>query len=150
MNSKQAETWLAVLYTGALMFSVTSVISLVTTWQHWVWTLDGCIDVDCGCILYGINTFRTFLGGDVKLCHFASYCLVPVILIALCLAAYHGYRCCIHKNLDEPKRISRQVYDDVRCLQIFFIYHLCRLLKIVSLEVTVMEVLFQIEVPFLS
>ncbi|KYQ50074.1 hypothetical protein ALC60_10855 [Trachymyrmex zeteki] len=106
MNSKQAEIWLAVLYIGSMIFSVTSVISLVTTWQNWVVTLDGCIDVDCGCILYGINTFRTFLGGDEKLCHFAAYALTPIIIISLCLGAYHGYRCCIHKNLNEPKQIN--------------------------------------------
>ncbi|KYN43552.1 hypothetical protein ALC56_01813 [Trachymyrmex septentrionalis] len=117
MNSKQAEIWLAVLYTGSMIFSVTSVISLVTTWQNWVVTLDGCIDVDCGCILYGINTFRTFLGGDEKLCHFAAYALTPIIVISLCLGAYHGYRCCIHKNLDEPKQINHgQVYNDRRNL----------------------------------
>lgn len=130
MNSKQAEKWLAILYTASLVFSVTSVISLVVTWQNWVLTLDGCLDVDCGCILYGINTFQTFLGGDEKLCHFAAYCLVPIILISLCLSAYHGYRCCIHKNLDEPKQIKRgQIYDDDRCL-FFSIYHLCKLLKL--------------------
>jgi len=116
MNSKQAEIWLAVLYIGSMISSVTSVISLVTTWQNWVVTLDGCIDVDCGCILYGINTFRTFLGGDEKLCHFVAYALIPIIVISLCLGAYHGYRCCIHKNLDEPKQINHeQVYND-RCL----------------------------------
>ncbi|KAL6268441.1 hypothetical protein P5V15_001576 [Pogonomyrmex californicus] len=115
MNSKQAETWLAILYTGSMVLSVTSIVSFVTAWQHWTWTLDGCIDVDCGCILYGINTFHTFLGGDVKLCHFACYGLAPVAVIALCLGAHHGYRCCIHKNLDEPKRIIHaQTYDDGR------------------------------------
>ncbi|XP_018311202.1 uncharacterized protein [Mycetomoellerius zeteki] len=115
MNSKQAEIWLAVLYIGSMIFSVTSVISLVTTWQNWVVTLDGCIDVDCGCILYGINTFRTFLGGDEKLCHFAAYALTPIIIISLCLGAYHGYRCCIHKNLNEPKQINGgQMYNDDR------------------------------------
>lgn len=115
MNSKQAETWLAVLYTGSMVLCVTSVVSLVTTWQNWKITLDGCIDVNCGCILYGISTFRTFLGGDEKLCHFAAYALAPIIVISLCLGAYHGYRCCIHKNLDEPKRINRgRVYDDDR------------------------------------
>lgn len=122
MNSKQAEIWLAVLYIGSMIFSVTSVISLVTTWQNWVVTLDGCIDVDCGCILYGINTFRTFLGGDEKLCHFAAYALTPIIIISLCLGAYHGYRCCIHKNLNEPKQINGgQMYNDDRCLFFSFL-----------------------------
>ncbi|EZA56608.1 hypothetical protein DMN91_002565 [Ooceraea biroi] len=115
MNARQAEFWLAILYTSSMVHSVTSIISLVTVWQHWTWTLDSCIDIDCGCILYGINTFRTFIGGDVKLCHFASYSLVPGIIISLCLGGYHGYRCCIHKNLDDPMRINReQAYHDDR------------------------------------
>lgn len=113
MNPKQAELRLAILYISSVIFSVTSIISLVTAWQHWSWTLDSCISVNCGCILYGINTFSTFIGGDVKLCHFGSYGLVPVIVIGLCLGGYHGYRCCIHKNLGDPKRISgKQSHDD--------------------------------------
>lgn len=117
MNTKNAETWLAMLYIGSVLLSVISIVSLVTAWQHWAWTLDTCIEFDCGCILYGINTFNTFIGGDVKLCHFASYCPVPGILIGLCLGGYHGYRCCIHKDLDKPKRINRgRVYRDDRYL----------------------------------
>nr|XP_012221871.1 PREDICTED: uncharacterized protein LOC105671903 isoform X2 [Linepithema humile] len=113
MNTKSAEAWLAWLYIGSMLLSVTSVVSLVTAWQHWAWTLDTCIGIDCGCILYGINTFNTFIGGDVKLCHFATYCLVPGIIIGLCLGGYHGYRCCVHKDLDSPKRMSRgRVYHD--------------------------------------
>ncbi|KAL0127975.1 hypothetical protein PUN28_003316 [Cardiocondyla obscurior] len=117
MNSRQAESRLAVLYIASMICCVTSVISLVVTWQNWLITLDGCINVDCGCILYGTNTFGTFLGGDEKLCHFAAYSLTPIIIISLCLGTYHGYRCCIHKNLDDPKQISRiQTYDDDRNL----------------------------------
>jgi hypothetical protein len=119
MNSRQAEVWLAIFYISAMVFSVTSIISLVTVWQYWTWTLDSCIDLDCGCILYGINTFHTFIGGDVKLCYFGSYSLIPAILIGLCLGCYHGYRCCIHKNLDNPIRINReQAYHDDRYLRI--------------------------------
>ncbi|EFN70593.1 hypothetical protein EAG_03184 [Camponotus floridanus] len=115
MKARKAELWLTMLYTGSMIFCVISVISFVTVWQHWTWTLGSCIDIDCGCILYGINTFRTFLGGDVKLCHFGSYGLTPIIVIAMCLSGFHGYRCCIHKNLDKPKQINRtQTYDDDR------------------------------------
>lgn len=108
MNARQAEVWLAILYTSSMVLSITSIISFVTVWQHWTWTLDSCIDIDCGCILYGINTFNTFIGGDVKICHFGSYGLIPIVVIGLCFGAYHGYRCCIHKNLDNPVRISRE------------------------------------------
>lgn len=128
MTPRRAEYWLTILYVGSMVLSVVSVISLVTAWQHWAWTLDSCIEVDCGCILYGVNTFSTFLGGDVKLCHFGSYGLVPVIIISLCLGGYHGYRSCIHKDLDDPKRISRKTYDDDR-----YLYKLDLLSIIISL-----------------
>lgn len=108
MKARQAELWLMMLYTGSMVFCVTSIISLVTAWQHWTWTLDTCLDIDCGCILYGTSTFRTFLGGNVKVCHFGAYGLTPIILIAMCFAGFHGYRCCIYKNLDDPKQINRK------------------------------------------
>ncbi|XP_076655433.1 uncharacterized protein LOC143360463 [Halictus rubicundus] len=106
MNERRAEYILGVLYVLSVILSVTSLISLVTVWQHWTWTLNVCINVDCGCILYGINTFSTFMGGDIKLCHFGVYGLIPVILIGLCLGGYHGYRCCINRNLEKPTRIQ--------------------------------------------
>ena len=108
MKEKRAELMLSVLYVSSAILSVTSLISLLTVWRYWAWTLDVCISIDCGCILYGINTFRTFMGGDAKLCHFGVYGLIPAILISLFLGGYHGYRCCINKNLEEPV----QVYDD--------------------------------------
>ncbi|EFN87866.1 uncharacterized protein LOC105192386 [Harpegnathos saltator] len=125
MTPKQAEGWLAVFYGSSMVLSVTSIISLVTAWQHWSWTLDSCFNVSCGCILYGINTFNTFIGGDVKLCHFSAYALIPVIVIGLCLSSYHGYRCCVQKNLDEPKRLNGAVTrnDDRRNLNEQVVIH---------------------------
>lgn len=109
MKEKRAEWMLGVLYVSSAILSLTSLISLLTVWRYWAWTLDVCISIDCGCILYGINTFRTFMGGDAKLCHFGVYGLIPAILISLFLGGYHGYRCCINKNLEEPV----QVYNDI-------------------------------------
>lgn len=109
MNGKRAEQILSVLYISCAILSVTSLTCLVTAWQYWAWTLDVCISVDCGCILYSINTFSIFMGGDIKFCHFGAYGLIPAILIGLCLGGYHGYRVCISKNLDTPVRI----YDDI-------------------------------------
>ncbi|XP_076239336.1 uncharacterized protein LOC143182289 [Calliopsis andreniformis] len=109
MKEKRAEYILGILYASSAIFSVISLTSLATAWQYWSWILDVCINVDCGCILYGINTFSTFVGGDVKLCHFGVYGLIPAIVIGLCLGGYHGYRCCINRNLDKPVR----VHDDI-------------------------------------
>ncbi|XP_076174888.1 uncharacterized protein LOC143150485 [Ptiloglossa arizonensis] len=108
MKEWRAELILGGLYVSSAILSVVSLISLVTVWQHWSWTLNICISIDCGCILYAINTFSTFMGGDVKLCHFSVYGTIPAILIGLCLGGYHGYRCCVNRNLDEPV----QMYDD--------------------------------------
>ncbi|XP_012286224.1 uncharacterized protein LOC105702872 [Orussus abietinus] len=108
MNT-QAESILAFLYSASLVLSVTSAVSLVVAWQHWSWTLDVCINIDCGCILYGVNTFSTFMGGDAKLCHFGVSGLAPAAFFGLCLGGYHGYRVCIDKGPEEPRRASRAV-----------------------------------------
>ncbi|XP_076766840.1 uncharacterized protein LOC143433376 [Xylocopa sonorina] len=109
MNEEQVERILSVLYISSVILSVTSLICLATVWQYWAWALDVCISIDCGCILYGINNFRTFMGGDAKLCHFGAYGLVPAILIGLCLGGYHGYRCCINRHLDAPVRLYNNI-----------------------------------------
>ncbi|XP_078037946.1 uncharacterized protein LOC144470543 [Augochlora pura] len=114
MNERRAECVLAVLYVSSAILSVTSMVSLVTVWQYWIWALDVCISVDCGCILYGINTFHTFMGGDVKLCQFGVYGLIPAILFGLCLGGYHGYRCCISRNFDKPTQIQEDAARNLK------------------------------------
>lgn len=108
MDEKRAESLLGALYSLTGILSTISIVCLVIPWQHWSRTLDSCIDVDCGCILYGINTFSTFFGGDVKICHFGTYSLIPVLIFGLCLGIYHGYRSCIPRGLDEPRIASRR------------------------------------------
>lgn len=107
LDAGRAERALGLLYSAAACTSVTSTVALVVAWQHWAWTLDTCIDVNCGCILYGVKTFSSFVGGDVKLCHFTSYGLLPPIIIGLCLGFYHGYRACIPRSLSEPKSLAQ-------------------------------------------
>lgn len=108
MDAKRAESILGVLYSLTAIFTTISIVCLVIPWQHWSRTLDNCIDVDCGCILYGRTTFSTLFGGDVKICHFGIYSLTPIFIIGLCLAIYHGYRSCIPKDFDEPRITSRR------------------------------------------
>jgi hypothetical protein len=105
MEALQAEKVLGVLYSSSATSSLISITSLVVAWQHWAWTLDVCINVDCGCILYGVNTFSTFMGGGVKLCHFGAYGLIPSIFVGLCLSVYHGYRCCIPRSFGKPRAL---------------------------------------------
>ncbi|XP_011501022.1 PREDICTED: uncharacterized protein LOC105364712 isoform X2 [Ceratosolen solmsi marchali] len=105
MEKVQAEKILGILYCLSVMSSLISVISLVITWQYWAWTLDVCININCSCILYGINTFSTFMGGGVNLCHFGAFGLIPIILIGLCLAIYHGYHSYISRNFEERRSL---------------------------------------------
>ncbi|XP_015122926.1 uncharacterized protein LOC107045247 [Diachasma alloeum] len=110
MNGIQAEKRLGFLYSLSAILSTMSLVCILIVWQHWSRTLNGCIgiDVDCGCILYGVNSFSTFMGGDVKICHFGVYGLVPAIFMGVILGFYHGYRSCFMRSLDEPK-VSRGI-----------------------------------------
>ncbi|XP_076389316.1 uncharacterized protein LOC100881918 isoform X2 [Megachile rotundata] len=109
MNERRAECVLSILYVSSAIFSCISLVCLAAVWQYWAQILNVCISIDCGCILYGINTFRTFMGGDAKLCHFGVYGLIPTLLIGICLGAYHGHRSCVGRNLEEPVRMYDQV-----------------------------------------
>lgn len=106
-KSEQAERQLAFVYSSSAVLSLVSIICIVIPWQHWAWTLDVCISVDCGCIFYGLNTFTTFMGGDVKLCQFGTYGPIPALVVGLVLGIYHGYRTCISRKLDDPKPLPR-------------------------------------------
>ncbi|XP_034937158.1 uncharacterized protein [Chelonus insularis] len=108
MNFAQAEKFLAVLYLVSALLSVISVICIVTVWQYWTRTLNLCIDVDCGCILYSVNTFSKFMGGDVKICHFVSLAAIPAIVFGLMFGLYHGYRSLINKKLSDPRIVACQ------------------------------------------
>lgn len=109
MKEKQAEQILSVLYISCALLSIISLTCLVTVWQYWKYALDVCDSINCGCILYSINTFASFTGGDEKFCHFGVYGLIPIIIIGLCLGGYHGYRSCINRNLDTPIQIYNGV-----------------------------------------
>lgn len=98
------ERFLSVLYISSVVTSITSMICIATIWQYWTLILDVCISIDCGCILYSINTFGTFTGGNGKLCKFGVYGLVPTALLDLCLAGYHGYRSYVKEDLNLPIR----------------------------------------------
>ncbi|XP_074104917.1 uncharacterized protein LOC141531209 isoform X2 [Cotesia typhae] len=108
MNSAKAEKRLAILYSAAALLSVISFICIITTWQYWAWTLDSCFETDCNCIFYGVNAFSKLRGGDVKICHFATYAVIPSVLFSIGFGLYHGYRTCINKKLSEPKIIARR------------------------------------------
>ncbi|XP_011311803.1 uncharacterized protein [Fopius arisanus] len=107
MNGTQAENRLGCLYSLSAIFSTMSLVCILIVWQHWSRSLNGCISVDCGCILYGVNSFSTFMGGDVKICHFAVYGLIPAIFMGVILGSYHSYRSCISRSLDEPRIVTR-------------------------------------------
>ncbi|XP_014213356.1 uncharacterized protein LOC106642937 [Copidosoma floridanum] len=106
VSSELVEKVLSVLYATSALASLLSMLLMLIVWQHWIWTLDGCINGDCGCILYGKSTFSTFMGGDVKLCHYGSFGLVGNLLVSIVLGFYHGYRSCIPRSLSEPRALA--------------------------------------------
>lgn len=105
MNPTRSENFLALSYITSFLLSTTSSILFIVVYQHWVWTLGHCVNPNncLNCILYGVNTFETFMGGDVKVCQFCSYALVPSIIISLALGIFHIYRRCMSNNLNSPK-----------------------------------------------
>ncbi|XP_017877835.1 uncharacterized protein LOC108623678 [Ceratina calcarata] len=113
MDASRIERIISLLYISSAVLSLTSLICLVTVWQYWTSIVNFCINVDCGCILYARSSFNSFMGGEVILCHFGVYGMIPPLIFGLCLGGYHGYRCCIHKNLDAPVQVtSRNLETD--------------------------------------
>ena len=109
MSTREAEKYLSILYSISSISSIISIICLVLTWLQWSRTLNSCIDFDCGCILYGVNTFRIFLGGNERICQFGTYALLPSIFLSLCFGIYHGYRTLFSRNLREPRIVTNSM-----------------------------------------
>uniref|UniRef100_A0A1B6KZV4 Uncharacterized protein n=1 Tax=Graphocephala atropunctata TaxID=36148 RepID=A0A1B6KZV4_9HEMI len=86
------ERRLLVLYIVAFVCGLVSSASLAIPWLYWDPTLDSCIDINCGCILYTVVTFSSLVGGAGWLCRFAVFVQLPVLLWATCAALYHAYR----------------------------------------------------------
>lgn len=95
MGLREREKQLAFLYGAGACLSLVTIICSAVPWSHWEEILDTCVSVRCGCVLYGSQSFHTFNGGDISICHFATLASVPVFVIAIITAIYHGYRVCM-------------------------------------------------------
>jgi len=95
MGLHTREKQLAFLYSAGACLSLVTIICSAVPWNHWEEILDTCVSVRCGCILYGTQTFRTFNGGNISICYFTTLASVPVFIIAVIMAVYHGYRTCM-------------------------------------------------------
>ncbi|CAB0030787.1 unnamed protein product [Trichogramma brassicae] len=109
-TSKQAEKILYILYSFCAIASIISMVSLIVPWQHWAFTLavSSPSVENCECILNGVATFSTFMGGNVRACHFGAYGLLPCIVFSTIMASYHGYRSCISRTLSPPRTVTLQ------------------------------------------
>ncbi|XP_014238111.1 uncharacterized protein LOC106659882 [Trichogramma pretiosum] len=109
-TSKQAEKILYILYSFCAIASIISMVSLIVPWQHWAFTLavSSPSVENCECILNGVATFNTFMGGNVRACHFGAYGLLPCIVFSTIMASYHGYRSCISRTLSPPRTVTLQ------------------------------------------
>ncbi|KAF7991214.1 hypothetical protein HCN44_002776 [Aphidius gifuensis] len=122
MNGKQAERKLAIFYLSSLILSSISTIFFTIIWKYWSETLNDCIEIDCGCILYSVNSYKNFRGRDVSFCKYPIYSLIPSMTVGLILGVYHAYRSFIHRNLDDPQ-ISQVVgeIDGDNCGNVFIV-----------------------------
>lgn len=94
MNQKRIEQLLCSMYLATAISSLITSITSGVVWGYWRWTLDQCIGYNCSCILYGVSTPTHFHGGNMWTCMWISFGPIPVILIFLSLATYHGFRAC--------------------------------------------------------
>ncbi|XP_054258743.1 uncharacterized protein LOC128983470 [Macrosteles quadrilineatus] len=99
-----AERRLLVLYVSCFVIGLVSSSSLAIAWLYWDPTLNSCISVNCGCILYSVVTFNTFVGGAGGLCRFAVFVQLPVLAWSAVAALYHAYRVYVPKKLTVKRR----------------------------------------------
>uniref|UniRef100_A0A1B6I397 Uncharacterized protein n=1 Tax=Homalodisca liturata TaxID=320908 RepID=A0A1B6I397_9HEMI len=89
------ERRLLVIYVIAFFCGLVSSASLAIPWLYWDPTLNTCININCGCILYSVVTFSSLVGGAGWLCRFAVFVQLPVLLWATAAALFHAYRICV-------------------------------------------------------
>ncbi|XP_021922183.1 uncharacterized protein LOC110831000 isoform X2 [Zootermopsis nevadensis] len=92
MGLHEREKQLTFLYSAGGCLSLITIICSAVPWNHWEEILDRCLSVNCGCILFGKQTFNSFDGGDISVCYFITLASVPAFIIAVIMAVYHGYR----------------------------------------------------------
>ncbi|XP_060520254.1 uncharacterized protein LOC132698281 [Cylas formicarius] len=92
MDQLAVEKKLAVSYTLCAIAGAVASITMGITWGHWYHTLDKCIGKNCSCILYGLNTPSTFLGGDQAPCIWVTFGPLIYVFCCICLTCFHGYR----------------------------------------------------------
>ncbi|KAG7304299.1 hypothetical protein JYU34_011239 [Plutella xylostella] len=101
MNQYQTERRLCWMYGLLSLLLAVCVICIGVPYNHWRGTLDVCPgswleNTNCGCILYGVNSFQYFNGGHNRICLYAVFAPLPLILYAVVMALFHMYRVCIN------------------------------------------------------
>lgn len=101
MNQYQTERRLAQLYGLLFVLLGTSTICIAIAFNHWRATLDVCPsswleNQNCGCIFYGVSTYRYFNGGHNSYCYYGIFAPIPILVYAGIMALFHMYRVCIN------------------------------------------------------
>ncbi|PSN48424.1 hypothetical protein C0J52_08628 [Blattella germanica] len=106
MGLYERERQLSILAGASACLCIISITCSGVPWGHWKEVLDTCMTASCECILYGTQYFREFAGGNTSVCYFTTLAPVPVLIIAVFLAGYHGYRVCMYGRRMErrPRR----------------------------------------------
>jgi hypothetical protein len=107
MGLREREKQLAFSYGAGACLSLVTIICSAVPWSHWEEILDTCVNVRCGCILYGTQTFHTFNGGDISICYFTTLASVPAFSTAVIMAVYHGYKVCMFSK--EANRTTARI-----------------------------------------
>ncbi|XP_050665892.1 uncharacterized protein LOC126966058 [Leptidea sinapis] len=101
MNQYETEKRLCWCYGTLSVLLAVSVICVAVPYYHWKATLDVCPgswleNTSCGCIFFGVNSFRYFTGGHNSNCLYALIAPVPILVYALLMTLFHMYRVCIN------------------------------------------------------
>ncbi|KAI8430132.1 hypothetical protein MSG28_000532 [Choristoneura fumiferana] len=97
MNQFVAERRLCACYGVLALLLAVAVVFVAVPYNHWRTTLNICPgtyfeNTDCGCIFYGVNTFRDFNGGHNSLCMYATMAPIPILVYAIIMALFHMAR----------------------------------------------------------
>ncbi|XP_063633598.1 uncharacterized protein LOC134804480 [Cydia splendana] len=115
MNQYVIEKRLCICYGMLALLLTIAVVFVAIPFNHWRTTLNVCPgnyfeNTNCGCIFYGVTTYRNFNGGHHSRCMYATLAPVPILIYAIIMALFHMYRVCINNvgRYEDEKSASMQ------------------------------------------
>ncbi|XP_075217377.1 uncharacterized protein LOC142322318 isoform X2 [Lycorma delicatula] len=103
-NKIEIEKRLSILYFIVSSCGLISSILMAIIWNYWKYTLNTCIDFNCGCLLYATTTYNTFSGAVISICRFVTFAPIFSLIWGVLIGSYHAYRVCILKQHNRGNR----------------------------------------------